>query len=61
MTPTEQARRSDALYYGTVSRRELCDRIARLEDACTELAGHVSDDVLLRKARILGLEPDAKE
>lgn len=31
MTPTEKARRSDALYHDNVSRRELCDRIANLE------------------------------
>lgn len=31
MTPTQQARRSDALYYGEITRRELCDRISHLE------------------------------
>lgn len=31
MTPTEQARRSDSLFYGQVSRRELCDMIAHRE------------------------------
>lgn len=31
MTPTEQARRSDALFYAHVSRRELCDMIAHRE------------------------------
>lgn len=31
MTPTEQARRSDALYYGKVTRRELCDMVSHLE------------------------------
>ena len=31
MTPTRIARRSDALYYDPVSRRELCDRVAYLE------------------------------
>lgn len=29
---TELARRSDALYQGNISRRELCDRIAYLEE-----------------------------
>ncbi len=44
MTPTEKARRSDALYYETVSvtRRVLCDAIANresdLEDARAENA-----------------------
>lgn len=28
---TEIARRSDALYFGTTSRRELCNMIARIE------------------------------
>lgn len=32
MTPTEKARRSDSLHYDNVSRRALCDMIARLED-----------------------------
>ena len=31
MTVTQQARRSDALYYGNMSKRELCDMIAHLE------------------------------
>lgn len=31
MNATERARRSDALYYDNISRRELCDRIANLE------------------------------
>ena len=29
---TERARRSDSLYYGNVSRRELCNMVARLEN-----------------------------
>lgn len=33
---TEHARRSDALYQGNISRRELCDRIAYLEEALRE-------------------------
>lgn len=33
---TELARRSDALYQGNISRRELCDRIAYLEEALRE-------------------------
>jgi len=32
MTPTERARRSDALYHGYATRRTLCDRVAYLED-----------------------------
>ena len=31
MTATEQARRSDSLYYDNINRRELCDMIAHLE------------------------------
>lgn len=31
MNATERARRSDALYYDNISRRELCDRIANIE------------------------------
>lgn len=31
MDVTEQARRSDALHYDNVSRRELCNMVARLE------------------------------
>lgn len=31
MNATERGRRSDALYYDNISRRELCDRIASLE------------------------------
>lgn len=36
MNATERARRSDALYYDNISRRELCDRIANLESDLTE-------------------------
>lgn len=31
MTPTETARRSDALYYDRITRRELCDMTANAE------------------------------
>lgn len=31
MNATDRGRRSDALYYDNISRRELCDRIANLE------------------------------
>lgn len=31
MTPTEQARRSDALFFANVPRRELCDMVAHRE------------------------------
>lgn len=31
MNVTEQARRADALFYGNVSRRELCRMVARAE------------------------------
>lgn len=36
MNATERARRSDALYYDNISRREPCDRIANLESDLTE-------------------------
>lgn len=32
MNATERARRSDSLHYDNVSRRKLCDMVARLED-----------------------------
>lgn len=39
MTETEKGRRSDALHYDScLSRRELCDMIARYEDRIAELA-----------------------
>ena len=39
MTPTDRARRSDALYYDTqnVARRSLCDMIAQRESDLEEL------------------------
>ena len=36
MNATEKGRRSDALYYDNVTRRNLCDRIANLESDLTE-------------------------
>lgn len=50
---TELARRSDALYQGNISRRELCNMVARLENE----AG------LLKKrgdSHAAGLEPPAQ-
>jgi len=32
MTATERARREDALYHGEASRRDLCARVAHLEE-----------------------------
>ena len=45
MTPTERARRSDALYYDTesVARRCLCDMIANRESDLEELRNLVRD------------------
>lgn len=45
MTATERGRRSDALYYGSVSRRELCDKITFLESRIEEL------EALVRKLK----------
>ena len=36
MNATEKGRRSDALYYDNVTRRNLCDRIANLESDLIE-------------------------
>ena len=36
MNATERGRRSDALYYDNISRRELCDMIAHLESVLAE-------------------------
>ena len=45
MTPTERARRSDALYYDTesVARRCLCDMIANRESDLDDLRNLVRD------------------
>ena len=45
MTPTERAKRSDALYYETVSvtRRVLCDMISNRESDIEELRNLVRD------------------
>lgn len=37
MNVTEMARRSDSLYFGEVTRRELCNKVARLESENAEL------------------------
>lgn len=42
MTATERARRSDALHYGDVKRRELCDIIALREDEIEHLRAEVA-------------------
>lgn len=47
MTPTEQARRSDALFYGGLTRRQLCDMMAHLE-ADTEKGDSMRINVRLR-------------
>lgn len=41
MDATWRGRRSDALYQGRMSKRELCDMIARLEDEAKEMAGRL--------------------
>lgn len=56
MTPTERARRSDALYYGDISRRELSDRIAFLESTCIEMAEYLSQDWVQKRLAELRLE-----
>jgi hypothetical protein len=42
MTATEMGRRSDALMYGTLSRRELCDLVARRESRAAELEAELA-------------------
>lgn len=37
MTPTEKARRSDALYMDNISRRELCNMIVNRENRIEQL------------------------
>ena len=52
MNATERARRSDALYYDNISRRELCDMIAHLE---SDLAESKAENAKLRElVRIAG-------
>ena len=46
MNATERARRSDALYYDNISRRELCDMIAHLE---SDLAESKAENAKLRE------------
>lgn len=43
MTETDIARRSDALYHGAAHRRQLCDKVAQLEDENAGLREHVED------------------
>ena len=50
---TEEARRSDALYYSNTSRRELCNMVARLESE-TELPKKRGD------SHAASLEPPAQ-
>lgn len=44
MTPTQRARRSDALHRGTDTRHQLCDRIVLLENLAECLAHCVRDE-----------------
>lgn len=48
MNVTEQARRADALFYGNVSRAELCSMVARAESERDEW--HRVAKALMRKA-----------
>lgn len=43
MNTTKKARRSDALYFDNISRRELCNLIANLEDERGQLRDLVGD------------------
>lgn len=54
MNATERARRSDALYYDNISRRELCDRIANLE---SDLEDSKAENAKLREL-IDDIDPD---
>ena len=46
MNATEKSRRSDALYYDNVTRRNLCDRIANMEAEREELHGLIRDALM---------------
>ena len=46
MNATERGRRSDALYYDNISRRELCDMITHLE---SDLAESKAENAKLRE------------
>lgn len=48
MTPTEKARRSDALHIGNVTRRRLCDMIAELEARIDDLQQSIPAKVVAR-------------
>lgn len=61
MTVTEQARRSDSLFHDNVSRRELCNMIARLEADTEDLRELMREsltcmDDLRSRARKLGVK-----
>lgn len=43
MAATKEGRRSDSLYYGSVSRRELCNMVVHLESDSEQLKKLVAD------------------
>ena len=63
MTATERAKRSDALYYETVSvtRRVLCDMIANREADIDELRGLVRDALACVRESSRGFQTHPKE
>lgn len=42
MTPSQQARRSDSLYFGEPTRREICDMVAHREARIEELESELA-------------------
>lgn len=46
MAATSEAKRSDALYYGEVNRRELCNMVAHLEADLAQMEKLVADMLL---------------
>ena len=57
MNATERARRSDALYYDNISRRELCDMIAHLE---SDLAESKAENTSWHEVGTMGEMQDGK-
>lgn len=54
MTKTEIARRSDSLYHGRASRRELCDMVARREDEIETLRSEAMRDATQKELQAGG-------
>ena len=55
MTPTQKGRRSDALFHDNLSRRDLCNKIADLEDRLERLRAE-RNKALEELARLSGGE-----